>query len=79
MKPLRMCMIRRYTFNPQVFISWYNRGLSLAKVGRYEDAIHSYDRVIELDQNNVEALYNRGLSLCQTWSIWKMQFILMIE
>ena len=41
----------------------FNRGLSLGKLGRYEDAIHSYDRVIELDPKNINTYNAKGSAL----------------
>jgi Ca-activated chloride channel homolog len=39
----------------------YNRGNALAKAGRLEEAIASYDRALELDPNHADATYNRDL------------------
>ena len=43
--------------------AWNNKGLSLANLGRYEEAITSYDKVIEINPNNANAWYNRGTAL----------------
>ena len=37
-----------------------NRGLVLAKLGRFEEALVAFDRSIEVDQNYADAHYNRG-------------------
>jgi protein O-GlcNAc transferase len=45
---------------------WLNRGVVLAAMGRYEEAIASYDRVASLTQRyNVTVWYNRGKALAQ--------------
>ena len=41
----------------------YNKGLSLGSLGRYQDAIQYFDKVLKIQPNNVKALYNKGLSL----------------
>lgn len=43
----------------------YNRGNALARLGRAEDAIASYNRVLELDPRHEDARYNRDLLLQQ--------------
>jgi len=37
----------------------YNKGNALAKIGEYDEAIKAYDKAIELDENNSDAIYNR--------------------
>ena len=49
--------------NPNNKDSWYNRGLALSKVGRYDGAIQSFDKVIDIDANNTDALNAKGLAL----------------
>lgn len=39
---------------------WNRKGEVLTKLKRYEEAINSYDRAIELDRNYTEAWYGRG-------------------
>ncbi len=46
---------------PKFAWAHFNRGLALAKAGRLVDAQYAYDRAIDLDQNFVEALVDRGL------------------
>ncbi len=41
--------------------SQYNRGNALAKAGKLEEAIKSYDRALELDSGLEDARYNRDL------------------
>ncbi|NES83741.1 MAG: tetratricopeptide repeat protein [Moorea sp. SIO2B7] len=43
--------------------AWYNRGLALANLKRYSEAIESYDRALAIDSRNNLAWYNRGLAL----------------
>jgi len=41
----------------------YGRGLLLEKQGRYREAITEYERALELDPNDTDALYHLALSL----------------
>jgi superkiller protein 3 len=34
-------------FKPDKHEAWYNRGNSLGNLGRYEEAISSYDKAVE--------------------------------
>jgi len=42
---------------------WYNRGIVLGSLNRYEEAVASYDRALALDKNNASAWGNRGVVL----------------
>ena len=42
---------------------WYDKGNSLADLGRYEDAIHCYDLALAIDWCYVVAWNNKGNSL----------------
>ena len=37
-----------------------NRANALKDLGRFQDALADYDRVLARDPNHVDALYNRG-------------------
>ncbi|WP_410528023.1 tetratricopeptide repeat protein, partial [Rickettsia sp. MEAM1 (Bemisia tabaci)] len=39
------------------------RGLSLASLGRHEEALELYNQAIQIDPNYVEAYNNKGASL----------------
>jgi len=43
--------------------TWYNRGYILYNLGRYEEAVASFDKVIEIKPDYHEAWYNRGYIL----------------
>ncbi len=45
------------------FIAFFTKGNSLFNLGRYEEAIESYDRAISFKHDKHEAWYNRGNSL----------------
>jgi tetratricopeptide (TPR) repeat protein len=41
----------------------YNKGLGLANLGKYDEAIKYFDRALDIDPNNIGALTNKGASL----------------
>jgi len=43
----------------------YSKGLSLAHLGRYEDAIATFDVVVDAKPKHCEALYHKGISLAE--------------
>jgi CHAT domain-containing protein/ribosomal protein S16 len=43
--------------------AWYGRGFALNNLGRYDEAIASYDRAIEIQPDLHQAWYNRGFAL----------------
>ena len=45
---------------PDSDYAWYNRGIALAKLGRYEEEIASYDRAVEIKPDLHEAWYNKA-------------------
>jgi tetratricopeptide (TPR) repeat protein len=49
--------------DPNSANTWYNRGLDLEKIGKYEEAIQSYDKALELDPNNDLYINNRNIVL----------------
>lgn len=42
---------------------WYNRGVELSKLGRYEEAVDCYDQAINLDPNDASTWYGKGCAL----------------
>jgi tetratricopeptide (TPR) repeat protein len=42
---------------------WYNRGTDLGKLGRYEEAINSENKAIELNPNDAKAWKDKGITL----------------
>jgi tetratricopeptide (TPR) repeat protein len=46
-------------FNPDFHQAWNNRGIAMNKLGRYEEAIASYDRAIEFQPNDYLYWCNR--------------------
>lgn len=46
-------------------MAWFNKGVALAKLGKYEEAIECYDKVIELNPNYAPAWYNKGVALAK--------------
>jgi tetratricopeptide (TPR) repeat protein len=43
--------------------AWINRGNALDSLGNYEQSIECVDKVLQLDPNDVSALYNKGNEL----------------
>ena len=41
---------------------YYEEGLNYFKYKKYKEAIECFDKAIELDTNNSNAYYNRGVS-----------------
>jgi tetratricopeptide (TPR) repeat protein len=52
-------------WEPQVDESeeWFDRGIELFELGRYEEAIASFDRVIKIQPDSYEAWCKRGIAL----------------
>jgi tetratricopeptide (TPR) repeat protein len=44
-------------------ISWFNQGEALLEAGRFNDSIEAYDRAIQLDPSNIEALNKKAYAL----------------
>ena len=42
---------------------WFNKGYALDELGRYDEAIQNYDRVLELDDKYVYAWNGKGSAL----------------
>lgn len=41
----------------------YNKAANVSKLGRYEEAIKYYDKVLEIDPHHIDSLYFKGLAL----------------
>jgi Flp pilus assembly protein TadD len=41
----------------------FNKGINLGNLGRYDDAIKSFDQVLLIDPNDKEAHFNKGINL----------------
>ena len=46
-----VCSDKSLELNPRIIDSWYNKGLALSNLGKFEEALKCYDRVIEIDPN----------------------------
>jgi tetratricopeptide (TPR) repeat protein len=42
--------------------AYYNKGVALGNLEKYEEAIACYDKAIGLDQKNVNAYINKGVA-----------------
>ena len=56
-------MIEPLQIDPNNVIALGNKGLALDKLGRYEEVIEEYDRILAIDPNDINALGNKGLDL----------------
>jgi tetratricopeptide (TPR) repeat protein len=56
-------ILEQTVVEPDNDVAWYNQGVSLYNLGKYEEAIASYERAIELKPDDDAAWYNRGVSL----------------
>jgi len=50
---------RMLELEPDSEVGWYNRGIALALLERYHDAIASFDQALRLNPNNTEAKEHR--------------------
>ncbi len=49
--------------NPKYAAAWNNKGIALASLKRYEEAIECYDKVLEIDPKDAAAWYVKGIAL----------------
>ncbi len=47
--------------NPNYTDAYYNKGNTLVNLGRFEEAIKCYNKSIELNPNDSDALENRNI------------------
>ena len=40
-----------------------NKGVALDNLGRYEEAITSYDKALAINSTDLDSLYNKGVAL----------------
>jgi tetratricopeptide (TPR) repeat protein len=55
--------IMHLTESDKLKVAWNNKGLSLRAIGKYDEAINSFDEALKIDPKLKEAWYNRGLAL----------------
>lgn len=48
--------------NPKFSYAFHNLGVAYQRINKHDEAINCYKRVLELEKNNVQALYGLGLS-----------------
>ncbi|PIB03528.1 hypothetical protein AMR42_18890 [Limnothrix sp. PR1529] len=48
-------------FQPDDHKAWNNRGIALVKLGRYEEAIASYDQALQFKPNLYQAWYGKAI------------------
>ncbi|MGH9821976.1 MAG: tetratricopeptide repeat protein [Blastocatellia bacterium] len=57
------CYDRALQMNPHDELTLYNKGNSLAALGRFDEAIESYDRAIGISPLYEDAWHNKGAAL----------------
>jgi FlaG/FlaF family flagellin (archaellin) len=57
------------TFNQSVKDAWFNRGVACAQIGRYEQALHSFDQTLLLEPEQDNATKARAMVL----GLWEKQ------
>jgi len=50
-----MCYDKALDINPKYTNAWYNKGLVLDYLRKYEEAIKCYDKALELNPNDTKA------------------------
>jgi len=48
---------------PDDHVAWYNRSVELGDLGRFEEAVASYDFALKIKPDFHKAWYNRGIAL----------------
>jgi tetratricopeptide (TPR) repeat protein len=63
-----LCILKRtkeaLSKDPQNTEAWYNRATAQAELGRYEEALHSYNCAIKLNPLELRSWQNKGNTLC---------------
>jgi tetratricopeptide (TPR) repeat protein len=54
---------RLLTIQPSNYNSWYNRGVNLRKLKRYEESITSFDEALAIQLEDANSWKNRGMAL----------------
>jgi tetratricopeptide (TPR) repeat protein len=45
------------------FDGWFNKGVTLAGVERFDEALEAYDQALEIDPDYAEAWFDKGVAL----------------
>ncbi len=51
------------SIDPGYVKAWNNKGLALDKLGRYQEAVDSYEKALSIDPNDATVWHNKGLAL----------------
>ena len=49
--------ILKFELNPNIFSVWFNKGIALFQLGKYNNAMDAWMKALKLDPNNIECLY----------------------
>ena len=55
--------LKLWTDEINLAVVWNNKGVALSRSGRFEEAVHAYDRALSLNGEYVTALNNKGVAL----------------
>jgi tetratricopeptide (TPR) repeat protein len=59
--------------NPSNHITWHNKGLTFARLNKFEDSIYCFNKAIDLKKDYAKAWYNKGRCLEKLGDIEKSQ------
>ena len=65
MKKLWRATAEPLEINPEYTKAWNNMGVALSNLGREEEAIECYDRILEIDPGDAVAWMNKGVSIAK--------------
>ena len=57
----KVCAV--WDLEPDNAAAYYNKGIALRNLEKYDEAIACYDKAIELEPDNAAAYYNKGIAL----------------
>ena len=56
-------LIKLIEIKPDFVEAWNNKGVSLDRIGRFDDALNALDNAIELKPDYAQSWFNKGVSL----------------
>jgi tetratricopeptide (TPR) repeat protein len=62
-KPFRSIQVKSLEINPKSADSWHNKGVTLGKLGRNEEALLAFDKSLQINPDRANTWYNKGIVL----------------